>query len=39
MAIYDSLDGRGFVKRARGISYRFRVRAQGQKLTLTDENE
>jgi len=35
-----NLTGRGSVERQRGrISYRFRVRAQGQTLTLTDENE
>jgi Bacterial Ig-like domain len=35
-----SLKGRGPVELRRGrISYRFRVRAQGQRLSLTDENE
>jgi hypothetical protein len=35
-----SMNGRGPVElRRRGISYRFRVRAQGQTLILTDENE
>jgi hypothetical protein len=34
-----SLSGRGFVERKEDLTYRFRVRAQGRKLTLTDENE
>jgi hypothetical protein len=34
-----SLKGRGRVKLARRISYRFRVRAQGETAVLTDGNE
>ncbi len=33
------LSGRGPVELKRRVSYRFRVRAQGQTFTLTDENE
>ncbi len=34
-----SLSGRGSVELRKRISYRFRVRAQGRTLILTDENE
>ena len=34
-----SLKGRGAVKLARRISYRFRLRVQGETVVLTDENE
>ena len=34
-----SLKGRGRVKLARRISYRFRLRVQGETVVLTDENE
>jgi hypothetical protein len=34
-----SLKGRGKVKLARRISYRFRLRVQGETVVLTDENE
>jgi hypothetical protein len=34
-----SLTGRGVVERRKRLSYRFRARAQGRRMTLTDENE
>ena len=34
-----SLTGRGVVERRTRLSYRFRARAQGRRMTLTDENE
>ena len=34
-----SLKGRGPVRLARELSYRFRAKAQGERVVLTDENE